>query len=245
MSHRAGPGCSPILRHSPGSRREGWGGAGPPALLSPQPREGGGGRARRGRSRPLSRLPARHSLPPSKVEQRSGDHGDGCAGLPGLPKPRLVPAMGARPRTHSAVITLHEHRAQAPTAPDTHLHTERTAHTHSPKPAGEHIHAGSGKPSRGAPLHPPALRGQCPPLTWAGRRRAGGRQRTGDRAGGAAAPPSYGTGTGQGGTGRDRTGRPRRGRAPSPPAPPPHRGLLSCSGPRAGGWPDGRMISIF
>lgn len=126
-------------------------------------------------------------------------------GLPALPKPRLPPAMGARPRAcsaHTAPVTPRVYRPHTSTANGQHTHTapRRCANTFTLV-----FREAQGRSLALTDRCLPPQR--CPPrpapLTWAGRRRAGSRRRVGGRAGGAAAPPSYGTG-------RDRTGQPRR-----------------------------------
>lgn len=232
MSHRAGPGCSLTLSHSPGSRRGGCGGAGPPRPALPAAREGGGGRGPAGKVAPA--VPAA-STALAAAEQSGAKVGRSRGWMRWAPGAAQTPAGprdgGTAPHTQRSDNAARTQSTGTHSPKHTPAHRTDSAHTHSPKPAAEHIHAGvQGSQAEGRPsTRPPALRGQCPPP----RRRSPGLGGEGPAAGGAQEtaqteqPRRHLTGQGQdragrGGTGRDRTGRPRRGRAPSSPAPPPH-----------------------
>lgn len=101
-------------------------------------------------------------------------------GLPALPKPRLPPAMGARPRTcsaHTAPVTPRVYRP--------HTHPQRTDSTHTQPQAGARTHSpwSLGK-LRGA--HSPSRIGASrPSAAHPGRRRSPGLGGEGPGAGGA------------------------------------------------------------
>lgn len=170
-------------------------------------------------------LPARDPLP-RQVEQRSAHHGHGCAGArPGPPhtySARNTPVTPIQTHPHAPSTLRCVHTPAQNGYNNTRSHTQPRAAGQSHSPRGLY-----GPQAQGSSA---TLTARCPPrpvpLTWAGQRRAGSRRLSGGRAGGAAAPPSYGAG-------RDRTGRHRRCSPRVIPAPA-HLRLEIPSGKEAG-----------
>lgn len=126
-----------------------------------------------------------------------------CRGSRGSPSPTGRCHGGTAPHTRTALPHTH------PQPPNTSAQNGQRIHTAPSSWAKTFTPVFREAKLRGA--RPPSPQ-RCPvPLTWAGQRKAGSRRPTAGRAGGAAAPPSYGTG-------RDRAGRHRSPRVIPAPA---------------------------
>lgn len=185
MSHRAGPGCSLTLSHSPGSRRGGCGGAGPPRSALPAAREGGGGRGPAGKVAPV--VPAA-STALAAAEQSGAKVGRSRGWMRWAPGAAQSPAGprdgGTAPQTQRCDNAARTQSTGTHSPKHTPAHRTDSAHTHSPKPAAEHIHAGvqgsqaEGRPSTRPPSGVSARRPGAAHLGWAekGRRPAAHRR---------------------------------------------------------------------